>query len=163
MGCVKYQFIMQTPKLLFVCLGNICRSPTAEAIASKMIQDQGLGWMVDSAGTSDYHNGEKADARSIEHARARGYDVTSLSRPVIQDDFERFDWIFAMDESNLKNLKQMCRSSEHLTKIVLMTDYCRIHKCQGVPDPYYGGRSDFEKVIDILEDAVSQMILQLRG
>lgn len=153
---------MKNPKLLFVCLGNICRSPTAEAVAAHMLNKQGLNWPIDSAGTSDYHNGEKADPRSIEHARLRGYDVTSISRPVVPEDFAKYDYILAMDEANFRDLNALCPDPQYLSKIILMTDYCSTHDCRGVPDPYYGDKADFEKVIDILEDAVDGMIQKLK-
>lgn len=148
-------------KLLFVCLGNICRSPSAEAIAVKKAHERGLDWVIDSAGTSGYHSGEKADARSIQYARVRGYDVTSISRQVHENDFKEFDWIIGMDASNVENLKKICPDPVFLSKITLMTDYCVTRDCIGVPDPYYGGKEDFEIVIDILEDAVEGLIQKL--
>lgn len=151
------------PRLLFVCLGNICRSPTAEAIAAKMIQDKKLNWFVDSAGTSGYHDGELSDPRSISHGKTRGYNLTSVSRKVTLEDFKNFDWLIAMDENNLRDLRKVCPEPQYLSKIVLMTDYCSSHKCVGVPDPYYGGQSDFNRVIDILEDAISGLIHSLLG
>lgn len=145
---------MKDKKLLFVCLGNICRSPTAEAVAVHQLKQRGLhSWLCDSAGTSGYHDGETADPRTIAHAEKRGYDVTSISRKVTPHDFKTFDWIFAMDRSNLENLKRIC-PEEHLDKLVVITEFCKRYDVREVPDPYYSGPEIFECVIDILEDAV---------
>ena len=144
---------MKDKKLLFVCLGNICRSPTAEAIAVAQIKKRGLNWFCDSAGTSGYHDGETSDSRSISHAAKRGYEITSISRKVTANDFRHFDWIFAMDRSNLENLKRIC-PAEYIVKLSVITDFCKVHKVNEVPDPYYGDPELFEKVIDILEDAI---------
>lgn len=149
------------PHILFVCLGNICRSPTAEAIATKLLQEKNLDWFVDSAGTSGYHNGELSDPRSILYGKERGYNLTSVSRKLTDDDFKNFDWLVAMDENNFRDLKRVCPNPLYLEKIVLMTNYCTTHKCTGVPDPYYGEKSEFHQVIDILEDAVAGFINSL--
>lgn len=153
---------MKDKKLLFVCLGNICRSPTAEAVAVAIIKKRGLNWICDSAGTSGYHDGETADPRSISHAAQRGYDVTSISRKVTAQDFVTFDYIYAMDRSNLENLKRIC-PSEHLHKLSVITDFCTVHKVNEVPDPYYGGSDLFERVIDILEDSVTNAIHKIQN
>lgn len=152
---------MKSQKLLFVCLGNICRSPTAEAIAAAMIAQRDLPWVVDSAGTSGAHDGETADPRSILHGRRRNYELTSISRKIRESDYYDFDWIFAMDRSNLENLRRMCPEPTLLNKLRLMTDFCTVSKVPGVPDPYYGGSEGFDQVIDILEDAIENMIDQL--
>lgn len=148
-------------RLLFVCLGNICRSPTAEAVAVYQLKQRGLNWICDSAGTSGYHDGETADPRTINHGAKRGYDVSSISRKVRFQDFKEFDWIFAMDRSNLENLKKICPAEYH-SKLSVITDYCSKHKVGEVPDPYYAGPEMFEKVIDILEDAVSGMLNKIQ-
>lgn len=145
---------MEKKKLLFVCLGNICRSPTAEAVAIAKLEQRGLLAHCDSAGTSGYHDGETSDPRSIRHAEKRGYKMISISRRVVDQDFKHFDFILAMDSSNLENLRRMCPDPQWHGKLVLITDYCRRHKVAGVPDPYYGSAKDFDLVIDILEDAV---------
>lgn len=145
-------------KLLFVCLGNICRSPTAEAVAVAEIKKRGLNWVCDSAGTSGHHDGESADPRSIRHGEMRGYNLTSISRGVTAHDFEHFDFILAMDSANLANLQKRCPKPEYQNKISLVTDYCSNFKVRGVPDPYYGSGQDFELVIDILEDAIKGLI-----
>lgn len=145
---------MKSQKLLFVCLGNICRSPTAEAVAAHFIRQKDLPWVVDSAGTSGAHDGETSDPRSILHAQRRGYELTSISRQIRESDFYDFDWILAMDRSNLDFIKRICPDASLLSKVSLITDYCSEKNYQGVPDPYYGGAQGFDEVIDILEDAI---------
>ena len=143
-------------QVLFVCLGNICRSPSAEAVFTALIEKQDLTDQVscDSAGTAAYHEGERADYRMRQFAWKRGYDLTSISRPVRpKQDFERFDYIVGMDRQNVRDLKAMARNENDLKKIFLMTDFCTEGKYQSVPDPYYGGDDGFVKVIDLLEDA----------
>ncbi|AHZ86868.1 low molecular weight protein-tyrosine-phosphatase [Bdellovibrio bacteriovorus] len=149
---------MKSQKLLFVCLGNICRSPTAEAVAAHLIKQRDLPWVVDSAGTSGAHDGEMADPRSILHGERRGYDLTSISRAIRESDYYDFDWILAMDASNLEHLRQRCPDKTLLDKISLVTDYCSEFKVKGVPDPYYGGVDGFDHVLDILEDAIEGLI-----
>jgi protein-tyrosine phosphatase len=140
-------------KVLFVCLGNICRSPTAEAIfRKKSAGDQ--KWHFDSAGTSSNHIGEKSDDRSIKHAAQRGYEMTHLARQVQIQDFHEFDLIFTMDQSNYNNLIHMAPPDHH-QKIRMVTELCQKQHPGLVPDPYYGGPKDFELVIDLLEDAAT--------
>jgi protein-tyrosine phosphatase len=146
----------KSTKILFVCLGNICRSPSAEAVFKGFIEKKGESTLfeVDSAGTSDYHEGQPADERMQRHALKRNYQLTSISRPFKPEtDFDNFDMIVAMDQQNLNDLRFMVRKRSDLKKLSLMTDYCsRFHHNQ-VPDPYYGGADGFELVLDILEDA----------
>lgn len=149
-------------KLLFVCLGNICRSPTAEAVAKEKIKQQNLGWICDSAGTAGYHIGEASDPRSIAHGKTRGYDLNTLARQVQLSDFKEFDYILAMDESNFRNLEKI-QPSDATAELLLITDYCKKFDLPGVPDPYYGKEKDFDLVIDILEDAVDEMIVSLKA
>ncbi len=147
---------MKKKKVLFVCLGNICRSPSAEAVFRGLLQkkQQTDQFVVDSAGTSDWHEGEPADVRMQKHAAKRGLTLTSVSRPVIPEkDFKRFDYIVAMDRENLEELKQMAPHSKYLKKLFLMTDFLRKYTYDGIPDPYYGGDEGFELVLDLLEDA----------
>jgi protein-tyrosine phosphatase len=143
-------------KILFVCLGNICRSPSAEAVFKGLVQQKGVSniFEVDSAGTSDYHEGQPADERMMKHALKRNYKLTSISRPFLPEtDFDKFDKIVAMDQQNLNDLRFMARNRHDLNKLSLMTDYCSRFDYDHVPDPYYGGSDGFELVLDILEDA----------
>ena len=114
-------------KVLFVCLGNICRSPAAEAVFLKMAVDRGLEVQVDSAGTSAYHAGDPADARMSRHASERGYELTSRSRPFVSEDFESFELILTMDESNYYKVLEMAPSEEASQRVKKMTSYCEVH------------------------------------
>lgn len=151
-------------KVLFVCLGNICRSPAAEEIMRKLVEDAELedSFVLDSAGLIDYHEGEPADGRMRAHAARRGYRLTHLSRPVKYDDFFDFDVIVGMDDRNISKLRAMAPGLEEEQKVVRMTDYCRLKVVDHVPDPYYGGASGFENVLDILEDACAGLLDALR-
>jgi protein-tyrosine phosphatase len=157
------QFLMK--QVLFVCLGNICRSPSAEAVFNALIEKEGLTDQIncDSAGTAAYHEGEQADYRMRQFARKRGYDLTSISRPVRPKiDFEQFDYIVGMDRQNVRDLKAMSRNENDLKKIFLMTDFCLEGKYNSVPDPYYGGDEGFELVLDILEDACNGLLRKIQ-
>ena len=151
-------------KVLFVCLGNICRSPTAEGIFQKMVEDAGLDSQVscDSAGTSAYHSGEEADGRMQFHAEKRGYKLTSLARQLLPEDLENFDLVMTMDESNFANTMALDPDEKYRNKIIAMTDYCKIHNVSEVPDPYYGGDAGFELVMDILEDSCSELLNEIK-
>lgn len=151
-------------KILFVCLGNICRSPAAEEIMRRLVADAGLDKeiVLDSAGLIDYHEGEPADGRMRIHAARRGYQITHLSRPVRYDDFFDFDLIVGMDDRNISKLKALAPGLDEERKVVRMTDYCRLKVADHVPDPYYGGASGFENVLDILEDACAGLLDTLR-
>ena len=151
--------------ILFVCLGNICRSPAAEEVMRRLVNDAGLEheFFLDSAGLIDYHEGEPADARMRAHAARRGYHITHISRPVRYDDFFDFDWIVGMDDRNISKLKSLAPGLEEEQKVVRMTDYCRLKVVDHVPDPYYGGDSGFENVLDILEDACAGLLDTLSG
>ena len=142
-------------KILFVCLGNICRSPTAEAvfrtIASRELPDR--EWVVDSAGTAGYHIGDPPDRRTCEAAARRGYDLSDLRARVIEPgDFERFDLILAMDRQNLNTLERH-GPPQARTRIRLFLDYAPQAGVDEVPDPYYGGVNGFEHVLDLIEAA----------
>ncbi len=143
-------------KILFVCLGNICRSPSAEAVFKKIVKDKGYDkqFEIDSAGTHAYHAGELADARMRKHAENRNINLTSISRAFNpRTDFDEFDMIVAMDKDNLLNLRQVARNREDLKKLNLMTDFSQSFTYDHIPDPYYGGSAGFELVLDLLEDA----------
>lgn len=130
----------------------------------KLVEDAGLedSFVLDSAGLIDYHEGEPADGRMRAHAARRGYRLTHLSRPIKYDDFFDFDVIVGMDDRNISKLRAMAPGLEEEQKVVRMTDYCRLKVVDYVPDPYYGGASGFENVLDILEDACAGLLDALR-
>ncbi len=143
-------------RVLFVCLGNICRSPAAEEIFRRIIESRGLSgrFEIDSAGLYAGHAGELPDRRMRLHAFQRGYNLTHHSRPVRERDFEDFDLILSMDDSNYSRLRAFAPTLEAEAKIRRTTDFCRHHPgIDHVPDPYYDGAEGFERVLDILEDA----------
>lgn len=148
-------------RILFVCLGNICRSPVAEAIMNEFLKIEGRTWEIkcDSAGILNYHEGEPADHRMRSHAKKRGYKIMSISRPIIPlKDFTEFDLIIGMDHQNIKDLKSMAPTLEDKEKIFLMTHFIKDPLHDVVPDPYFGGEDGFELVIDILEKACKELI-----
>lgn len=152
---------MEKRRLLFVCLGNICRSPMAEAIAQKFISQHQLPYIVDSAGILSYHEGEAADPRMRTEAEKRGYHITSISRPVKWNDFETFDLILAMDDSNYDALLEKAPTPELANKVHRMAEYLTEHpEHDHIPDPYYGGSKGFQLVIDLLEDAITNLLTQ---
>lgn len=147
--------------ILFVCLGNICRSPAAEGVMESMIADAGRSgaYRLDSAGLYGGHAGEMPDRRMQIHARGRGYSLMHRSRPVRESDFDNFDLIVAMDASNRQRLLNLAPTPEAQDKIVMMTDFCRHHNgADHVPDPYYEGAEGFELVLDLLEDACAGLL-----
>lgn len=147
-------------KILFVCLGNICRSAAAEEIMRNRVVHAGLEKEIDldSAGLSSYHQGDSADSRMRAHAARRGYRITHLSRPVGYHDFFDFDMLIGMDDSNLTGLRNLAPGLPEEQKIYRMTDFCRRIPADHVPDPYFGGDSGFETVLDILEDACDGLL-----
>jgi protein-tyrosine phosphatase len=147
--------------ILFVCMGNICRSPAAEGIFRKLASDAGRSheFEIDSAGTGEWHVGHNADSRMQEAAGGRGYVLDSIARQLGHDDFHRFDWIITMDDLNFRQVSAMNPGAR--AKVVRMCDYCGRHDETEVPDPYYGGEAGFQKVIDILEDACGNLLRKL--
>jgi len=145
-------------KVLFVCTGNICRSPTAAGVFAHFVREAGLteAIHVESAGTHDYHVGEAPDARAQDHARRRGYDLSALrARQVRRRDFEHFDCIVAMDRGHLEILEENC-PGEHRAKLRMLV------RGRDVPDPYYGGPEGFESVLDLIEAACLALLSELR-
>ena len=147
--------------VLFVCMGNICRSPTAEGIFRKLVSDAGRDseFQVDSAGTIGYHAGSMADRRMRSAAEGRGYLLESRARRIEFADFDRFDLIVTMDDENFREVQEMHPGTGAL--VVRMCDYCEEHDETEVPDPYYGGEAGFHRVIDILEDACGNFLRQI--
>lgn len=147
--------------VLFVCMGNICRSPTAEGVFRKLVGEAGreAEFEIDSAGTIGYHQGEPADPRMRAAAIGRGYELASRARRIGLDDFDRFDLIVTMDEDNYRDVEALNPGSK--ARVVRMTDYCGKHRVPEVPDPYYGGERGFHRVIDILEDTCSNLLSRL--
>lgn len=147
--------------VLFVCLGNICRSPSGENVMRHLIEQEGLSdhFKLDSAGTAGWHTGNPPDSRMTAAARNRGITMLGRARQVKPTDFERFDWIFAMDSSNYRDLEDVRdRCPNPTAKLVLFCDFCEEHEETEVPDPYYGGPEGFEKVLDLLEDGCSSFL-----
>lgn len=152
-------------KVLFVCMGNICRSPSGEAVMNTYIANAGLANKIvcDSAGTLAYHAGEPADSRMKKHAIRRNYDLTSISRKIESDDFTEFDYIIGMDDDNMHNMQPYITHADEAHKMSKMTDYCAKANPGYVPDPYYGGDAGFEQVLDLLEDACSGLLQHIRN
>jgi protein-tyrosine phosphatase len=142
-------------KLLFVCLGNICRSPSAENIMNHLIKQAGLSDRItcDSAGTGGYHIGSPPDRRMALAARKRKIELLGEARQFQRKDFEDFDLILAMDLDNYRNILALDNAGKYKDKVRLMCDFCRSHDLKEVPDPYYGGPEGFDRVIDLLLDA----------
>ncbi len=152
-------------RVLFVCLGNICRSPTAEGVMRALVEREGLAHAieVDSAGTADYHVDEAPDPRTVEHARRRGYDLSPLrGRQVERRDFEHFDLILAMDRANRANLLKVC-PPERRDRVRMMLEFASASGRDEVPDPYYGGPEGFDHVLDLVEDACAGVLAHLRS
>ncbi|GAB4859749.1 hypothetical protein Ancab_011227 [Ancistrocladus abbreviatus] len=154
--------------VLFVCLGNICRSPAAEGVFRSLVRKRELDskFNIDSAGTINYHEGNPADPRMRSAAKNRGIEITSISRPIRPSDFRDFDLILAMDKQNRADIldafdrwKERDKlPADAYKKVKLMCSYCKKHDETDVPDPYYGGPQGFEKVLDLLEDACESLL-----
>jgi len=150
-------------KVLFVCMGNICRSPMAEGYFRQLLAKRAdhLSVTVDSAGTTGYHAGSPPDARAQAAARRRGIDISKLSaRNVVEADFDCFDYIVAMDQENLADLLAKADPVYH-DRIHLFLDYSQTHVGADVPDPYYGGKTGFERVLDLIAKAAEGLLVEL--
>ncbi len=149
-------------KILFVCLGNICRSPAAEGIFKQKIKDRDLEnlFVVDSAGTGGWHVGNLADPRMRATALSRGIEMTSRSRQIEENDLYEFDYILVMDKDNLHAVKSLIQDQLNPvnSKIKLILNYSKVSQLDEVPDPYYGGQNGFDKVLDLLETAIDGLI-----
>ncbi len=151
-------------RVLFVCLGNICRSPTAHGVFQALVARQGLAELieVDSAGTGAWHVGKPPDRRATAAAAQRGYDLTQLrARQVCREDFNRFDYLLAMDASNLEDLRQLA-PQQASARARLLLDFADRQESE-VPDPYYGGDDGFEHVLNLVEEACQGLLQQIRG
>ena len=156
---------MAEKNILFVCLGNICRSPSAEAVMNHLLESKNLSdsVKVDSAGTIDYHEGEQADARMKVYAEKRGYKLNSIARKFNPDtDFEKFDYIITMDDNNFEDIKALDLENKFINKIYRMAEFSKDPEATEIPDPYYGGEEGFENVLDILEDAALGLVEKLK-
>ena len=150
--------------VLFVCMGNICRSPIAEGVFRSMVERERLSDLIaiDSAGTHDYQLGERPDVRALRIARQRGYDLSSQrARLFSADDFQRFEWIVAMDSHNLRFLTSL-RPSRHRGHLGLFLDFVPEMGLRDVPDPYYGKLEDFERVLDLVERGAGPLLAAIR-
>lgn len=151
-------------RILLVCTGNICRSPTAHGVLRRLLEEAGLQdrVVVDSAGTHDYHCGEAPDRRAQRHAAGRGYDLSGLRARQIRDaDFREFDLILALDRGHLQHLESVC-PSELRDKLRLFMDFAEDRTGEDVPDPYYGGSAGFVKVLDMVESASRGLLEEIR-
>lgn len=147
-------------KIVFVCLGNICRSPSGEGVFTRLVEEKNYKdkFYIDSAGTSAYHVGEQADSRMRKHAARKGYRLESRSRQFITDDFNSFDYIIAMDSSNYRDILKLDPSGSFKNKVHMMCDFSKEYFNQDIPDPYYGGPEGFDTVITMLEEACSGLL-----
>ena len=159
-----YKEKMEMIRVLFVCTGNICRSPTADGVFRAMVKTNGLADQIegDSAGIENYHIGAPPDPRTILAAKGRGYILDDLrARQVRPDDFERFDYVLAMDDGHKRRLIRSCPAAFQ-NRIHLFLDFSARYKGQSVPDPYYGGARDFQTVLDMVEDGATGLLGHLR-
>jgi len=143
--------------LLFVCLGNICRSPLAESLFKFNLEKKGklAFFKIDSCGTSNWHQGEKADHRTLKNAKENGVYITHLAKQITQNDVNQFDYLFVMDNENYKNVLQMFPESEK--KLFLLTHFSKIKHNQIIPDPYFGTENDFQDVLNLLNIVTNEL------
>lgn len=152
-----------TTGVLFVCLGNICRSPLAEGVFQHLVEEAGVSdeFEIDSAGTGSWHVGERPDTRAIAVARAHGITLPSRARQITPEDLDHFDYVIAMDLENVRNLEKMAESSRTDVQIHLLREFDPEHTGDEVPDPYYGGASGFEKVFKIVSQSCEALLAGL--
>ena len=150
-------------RVLFVCMGNICRSPAAEIVCKKMLGESDLADSVelDSAGTIGYHTGNGPDPRMAATLKSRGYPIFGRARQITAGDLEDFDLILVADEENLADVRRLDRDGSRSAKVRLLVEYCENHDAPRVPDPYYGGQRGFEDVADLVEDACGGLLNEL--
>jgi protein-tyrosine phosphatase len=151
-------------RLLFVCMGNICRSPCAEGVMRDLVEREGLSdrILIDSAGTGGWHAGELPDNRMRKHALARGFTLDSRARQVRPQDFTDFDLILVMDQQNLSDIRPFAPDAAAMKKVKLFCEYAEDRDETEVPDPYYGGAAGFEQVLDIVENGCGHLLAKLR-
>lgn len=152
--------------VLFVCLGNICRSPAAEGVMKALVEERGESarWHIDSAGTGGWHVGQLPDKRMRVHAVRRGLNLDHICRQVRESDFDNFDLVVGMDADNITNLRRLAPTPEAADKIVSMADFCNMTtRYDYIPDPYYEGAEGFELVLDLLDDACAGLFEAARG
>jgi len=150
--------------LLFICLGNICRSPAAEGIMKKIVDEKGMDdrFRIDSAGIGSWHVGQLPDQRMRRHGAQHGYTFDSHARQFKEEDFDRFDYIAVMDHENYLDVTEKARNGDDMKKVICLANYLRNHpRYKTVPDPYYGSDRDFELVIELLEDACNGLLEKL--
>jgi protein-tyrosine phosphatase len=158
---------MDKMKILFICMGNICRSPAAEGIMRSLVEEEGLTNQIyiDSAGTIDYHTGECADDRMILHAEKRGYDLNPhrarMFNPLI--DFKEFDYLITMDNTNFSDILRHDRTGANRHKVYKITSFSTKYEEEEIPDPYYGGTGGFEYVLDLLEDSCRGLLERIKN
>ena len=147
-------------KILFVCLGNICRSPAADGIFNHLVRQAGQSdrWEIDSAGTGGWHVGDLPDKRMRLHARDRGYVLDHICRKVRVSDFDHYDLIIGMDQNNVSDLKELAPTLEAEAKVIAMADFLTDTRFYAIPDPYYEGSEGFELVLDLLETACHRLL-----
>jgi protein-tyrosine phosphatase len=151
------------PKILFVCLGNICRSPLAEGIMLHLNEKHDLKLEIDSAGTASYHIGEAPDDRTIANAKKNGVDLSKLrARQFSASDFDKFDFIYVMDKNNLKNVLSLAKNDSHKQKVSLFLDTLHPGENLEVPDPYYGTEKNFEEVFQLVYKACDHLRVNIK-
>ncbi len=155
---------MEKVRVLFVCLGNICRSPLGAAILKKKVADKGMENLVevDSCGTSNYHIGDNADPRTLASAAKHGVPMEHCARQLTEDDLESFDFIFAMDKSNYQNIMRLANGRDLSGKVRMVREFDPLSKGGEVPDPYHGGEKDFQLVYDILDRSADNFLEYLQ-